>query len=84
MTGTRGLAARMIRYMADRRAELRLSRMDDRMLKDIGIHRSAIAAAVRGGDRTGRQAGAVAPAPMRSRNGATSGPCGSLRSAVIE
>lgn len=71
-------------YYSRRRAEFDLARLDDRMLKDIGLHRSQISAAVRGPDSAGRQAGAAAPAPILARNGAASGPAGSLRSAVIE
>jgi len=84
MSAARTLLTRLAGYCDRRLAEFRLAAMDDRMLKDIGLHRSEISAAVRGDEAARRQAGAFAPAAILSRNGAASGPVASLRSAVIE
>ena len=44
----RQAAAVMRRYFEERQAIARLRELDDRMLRDIGLHRSEIMAAVRG------------------------------------
>ena len=44
----RRAAAVMRRYFEERQAIARLRELDDRMLRDIGLHRSEIMAAVRG------------------------------------